>query len=166
MEMCPHQWANCEIARSSVCNSQRCAVISGQIMKSRSRLCATHGDLPSSVGNFEIVRSSVRDTYSLALIRGLNPTPEPNPPTLTLRASVLSSVSRPCLMKGWPDPHMHTVCTATVHMTVCTAISLLKIPIVCGITSICRVGQDRICTPYTRMYAWFWPTLLMRDAFR
>jgi len=50
MEMCPHQWANCGIARSSVRNSWKCALISGQIVKSRVRLCATHGDVPSSVG--------------------------------------------------------------------------------------------------------------------
>ena len=50
MEMCPHQWANCEIARSSVRDTWRCALISGQILKSRVRLCATHEDVPSSVG--------------------------------------------------------------------------------------------------------------------
>ena len=91
MEMCPHQWANCEIARSSVRDSWRCALISGRIVKSRVRLCATHGIVPSSVGKLwnhefvcarlmemcphqwakcEIARSSVRDTLRCALISG------------------------------------------------------------------------------------------------
>jgi len=52
MELCPHQWANCGIARSSVRDWWRCVLISGQIVKSRVRLCATHGDEPSSVGKF------------------------------------------------------------------------------------------------------------------
>jgi len=38
------------ISRVRVCDSWRCAFVNGQIVKSRVRLCATHRAVPSSVG--------------------------------------------------------------------------------------------------------------------